>query len=924
MEEAKLTDDMFTEEEDLLIDNTVEDSMFTEEEPLDDTELDAKVTVATPMLPEDKAYMDIANKYEASRNVLEKKRDGILGSTAFSEEEKSILLAKIDEQVATLKVDMRKEEEFMISKLKPVPTNDLGKIEVNGKEEQDNVTQFLNGVWKGLNNNPIVNTLDAVGDKMIEATQQFDMEAFNPIISLVANTASKINTSMGSTTEQALNATFGSNFDYFQKNADKLRAEGERLNKQIDPNNKALLTPTKAVDLIAQIAIPFGITNPVKLAVTESLLGYAIEYADTNDMLKSTGVGLLSGATAGTVQGASNAIINAWNRRGTTQSLEYLWTKHSPELIEASGLGANATKEEVINTIEKNWLNIMSGDSSNTNKVKAIVDALGNTGSQYKRAIEEVVDTEKEVLLRQSGIDRANMVKELAGTQKVDEVADVLGEQVGVANQFKREEIIQNNTSKILDTMSVDKEVAKTQLNEAIRIGDISNTYGNFTDALRGKYKDVYDIDTKDISSSLSSKVSKGGTLTPAETNLQMALDEPITVSTLMKIKKEATKIVRTGTDSTVKQNAISIKSQAEKMLNEILTKDEFSMFKKLDDEYTNRSAMISTKNVNKIGAELMKFANGKAELSTVLKSLDTLQASKYDMKQLEQVIGSKNIAKLEKSIISNMLDKPVDDISWGVISKSLDNIGFISDEGKALKQVINQMDKVFSADNFKLINDLYVPKEADVFALTADLLQKTKYSASSSIWKWFKRNAMQTKDAKDIRAIEELADVLTSKSTVKSMNLPEGTYEVVREEIKNGYKNQIRLINSEAKIDETKLDEAVDKGMTSLFGSDKEKADYYDYMDKQRKIDAGIKPTEKVMYVGDNKINKTDFDLVQSYLKNRKANQTAVRNGTRGKAIPQAQIDAYKKHSNIADDILDVEFKQGKKIPLKDIDYGF
>lgn len=82
--------------------------------------------------------------------------------------------------------------------------------------------------------------------------------------------------------------------------------------------------------------------------------------------------------------------------------------------------------------------------------------------------------------------------------------------------------------------------------------------------------------------------------------------------------------------------------------------------------------------------------------------------------------------------------------------------------------------------------------------------------------------------------------------------------------------------------------------------------------------IDVGdIKPTDtkfkaKTMYVGNETINKTDFDLIQAYQKNREFNRN---NPTQKRDIPQKQIDAYKNNSNIADDLKDMEFTSIKEV---------
>ena len=64
-----------------------------------------------------------------------------------------------------------------------------------------------------------------------------------------------------------------------------------------------------------------------------------------------------------------------------------------------------------------------------------------------------------------------------------------------------------------------------------------------------------------------------------------------------------------------------------------------------------------------------------------------------------------------------------------------------------------------------------------------------------------------------------------------------------------------------------------------------------------------------KTMNINGVDIPKTEYDLIQKYQKNRKFNRE---NPHKKRKIPKAQEDAYTKHSDVADDIEDIEFKSG------------
>ena len=64
-----------------------------------------------------------------------------------------------------------------------------------------------------------------------------------------------------------------------------------------------------------------------------------------------------------------------------------------------------------------------------------------------------------------------------------------------------------------------------------------------------------------------------------------------------------------------------------------------------------------------------------------------------------------------------------------------------------------------------------------------------------------------------------------------------------------------------------------------------------------------------QTMNIMGEEIPKTEFDLIQKYQKNRRFNRE---NPEKKRKIPKAQQDAYTKHSGIADEMEDIEFKAG------------
>lgn len=180
-------------------------------------------------------------------------------------------------------------------------------------------------------------------------------------------------------------------------------------------------------------------------------------------------------------------------------------------------------------------------------------------------------------------------------------------------------------------------------------------------------------------------------------------------------------------------------------------------------------------------------------------------------------------------------------------------------------------MNTVFSADNFTAIAKQSMGQEKDSVALTANLLEKLKYSASSAIFKRIKKAFFSSKDAQELRDLEKIADILTegkvySKRIVlggKSVDTDD-VVEVVRDAMFNAYNSQIKVINSQSKVEESAIKEAIDLnlglgkhqgGKAARVNNSKDNGDYlkslYNTKEEQKEVAKvvdtyGIKSSDK------------------------------------------------------------------------------
>ena len=683
------------------------------------------------------------NEIKAEYELNQSKVNKAVEAGYFNEEEAKLANAKIEATKA------KREQEFLATKQAPAPEKYDTGIQKEGKFKGNVISDFIKGVQSEM------------------------YQPFSPAIDLAVNFVKQSGTAVGETMEKGINAVTGLNLDFYENNATKFREEGERLNKAIDPKGKLLFKPTVTTEIMASVAAPLGITNPKKMIVVEALMGYAIEMGDSSNIAESVKSGVnQAGAAAGGML-LIDGIMSMFAKKGTGNALEYLWDKHSVELREASGLGDNATKEEIIATIEGDWLRIMGGEGDNTTKVKAIVDRLGAEGAALKQASQKFVGKfSDEAKIREAKHGRVEAVKEKTAGGSIEEGAEALGKQVGIDRQIAK------------DIGRTPEEVSK------LTKGEIADTYNQFQKASRDKYSATYDLDEKTVNSVLGdlqrrAELSRG--LSQAEINITNTLKPKMTIDELMTTKRGVNDLIKKSS-GTALHNATQLKNKVDDLIKSTLDEGDYKMYSTLEEEYAKRMNFAGKKATNKLGAKLLNFVNKKQTIENITDELQKLKKGEVTFKQLEEVIGTKNIAKVEKGIVESFFNKNVDDIDYKEISDSLNNMGFVSKEGKELKQSVENMSKVFSADNFTNLNRK-IAQESDqtVQALTDNLLTKMRYTLASRVWKKIVDNTDISKSAVETRALRDIADILVNsgkngKGTIKigGLNVPVGTVEEI------------------------------------------------------------------------------------------------------------------------------------------------
>lgn len=741
---------------------------------------------------------DVSSKKNKALDLSFEQKKNALNELDVDDTEKEAMIANLEASHAEKK---QKIQDETIARLKPVPEADNQDVK---KEDDKNFTDVF------------LNFLNDAEDAILQP--------FDPAIDLAVHMARKAGNAMGMTGEKALNYLFNTDFDFYDNQKDRLEQRGVELNNKFDPNNNLALSPVKMTELFASIAVPLGVTNPKKMLALEGLIGYTLEMSDSGDFFESVKGGVVQAGAAAAGVVAAEKLIKVFSKKGTGDALEHLWKENEDILRQSTDLPENASKQQVIDAIEEDWLSIMSGSSSNENKVRAMIDRLGQRGAEYKQAVQEVVDKDLEKIVRQPKSSRVEDVRMRTEGGSIEEAGEELGKQVGVG-ELKASKTVDDILAK---RTGVSEEAAnrfRAMAEEKLKNGVVAETYNSFADAMKSKYRGEYSIEgtsLESVKNALEKRATLSKGLQGSELNLAENLSQPMTMDNILSIKRDINDLIR-NSSGVVKTNARTLKTKLNQIIKLNLDEADVELMNKLDKEWANKRKIDGTKDLNKIGVELMSMVNKKLTNKSVISNLEALNEGEASFKQLEKVIGTKNIAKLEKGIVKSLISGDIDSVSYDVINKSLNKMGFVSKEGKELKKIIDKFDTVFKSDNFTGINKIAFKGEKDAVALTANLAEKVKYSVSSSIFKKLKKLFLSTKEAEELRNLEQLADILTEKKLYTNSKfgkvIPEDEFEsIVRQSIIDAYKAQIKTIMVEGEsIPEDEIVKATNNSMADL-----------------------------------------------------------------------------------------------------------
>lgn len=197
-----------------------------------------------------------------------------------------------------------------------------------------------------------------------------------------------------------------------------------------------------------------------------------------------------------------------------------------------------------------------------------------------------------------------------------------------------------------------------------------------------------------------------------ARLGIKQILEDPnASAGDYLEAMSDINKMIKKTKGTTAKNQWKEVRNSVDKIIQDTIGED-YATYRAVSTNY--RLAMEATE--DKLGETLLravKDVKGKDAFNqtnksglTVDEALRAVVNSKTlgvdSFKTVENLIGTKHTAELEKNIIKNLTDAHGDSVNWDIIGKSLENKGFVTEEGKALKEFQLSMQKSLKTEDLE------------------------------------------------------------------------------------------------------------------------------------------------------------------------------------------------------------------------------
>jgi len=452
-----------------------------------------------------------------------------------------------------------------------------------------------------------------------------------------------------------------------------------------------------------------------------------------------TGLAMLLGGGLGA---GTQAVINKLDKTKATKLYNYMLEHYN---LDEATVNSNFTK----------WRQATGESNSVENKIKSMVDMLGDRGVSIKQSTSS--DPVTVMNLNKRVQDTQKAVKDLAASDFniVNFADDLKASYDDVATKY----------SEVKDTLSSVPVKAEFETEPWVALDEA--TTGDVAELRNLIGSDNPQINSKDLVDSM-----------------------PIINSMIRKSKSRS------------KHKWTELGKAVDAELANTLTESQYKLWKETNDLYSKMATVRESKLGDLIATARSKSYKGnpKSTPEEVMAKIGKVSGGDDIFENISTLVGADKTQSLEKSIISSALS---DNKSWKTVSSNLRNKGFVTPEGKRLQEIVDSFKTTFKTDDATRLLNTSMGHEGASIATTAE--GKALVYIINKVANMARKHVPYSSTAKHLRKMDDLADIL--KTPTGSADLSK-TFEKlpqsVKEEIGTDYITKLQELNAQEALKST------------------------------------------------------------------------------------------------------------------------
>ncbi len=496
-------------------------------------------------------------------------------------------------------------------------------------------------------------------------------------------------------------------------------------------HDKDFLSYSTLGNITGEVMSSPAVTTKAGLFAISAITGYGSGRADGDSVGVATMKGGLYGGTALLGAAAIEKVMDKIGTRANKNVYEYY--KDMLNVNEAEA-----------NTIYNNWskLNESTGKEY-TDRLLSIMDNSGEIGARLKeRAIKVNPSIKKDIDINKK--DRIRYIKELVENDlDLTDLSRNLGEAA---------DTIKSNYRKVKWKIKQDAGVEYNfmiNMEDTLKKGELSipeNVGESVSDLVA--VKDLFGITIN------KNKFKKGEQFALVED----LIDSVPHINSLINNSKGKNK-----------NTWVKIKDLVERNIEEILPDEHLGLWKQVNKEYAGMKQVLDSE----LGDAIYRInrSTSKKPQIEVARAMEIIKATRNSgadtFTKLGNIVGGRDLEKLELSIIDSGFSNHLDDFSWKILDKSIRTNGFTSDKAKQISKLISDAKEVFRTDDIirQIVSSNNSPTNMST-TLTGKLTVEVISRLFNSVMKYNPVGKL----GKDLRMFDNLSDVLASPYKLREL----------------------------------------------------------------------------------------------------------------------------------------------------------